>query len=224
MKAAKSPVQVELVMEHFSTQEWIDFVRETLEPSLVTKIQQHLDKECGECLGNDKTWRRVMEATKRISSLEPPENVLHAVKAGFRLRNVVAFPLGKLDLAVLQFDSDLQPLAAGMRSGQGSARQLLYKSGSVCIDMRMQPTPGFKSILLIGQLLDSSKPGHGIGGIPVSLLSKGDTLFRKKTNDVGEFDFGVKPMHEMQLVFGINEGRTIVVSVPEATAQSGRLM
>jgi hypothetical protein len=128
----------------------------------------------------------------------------------------VPFPSGKLDLAVLQFDSETQPLAAGMRSGQASARQLLYKSGSVCIDMRMQPTPGSESILLIGQLLDQMHPGHGIGGIPVSLLSKGDTLSRKNTNDAGEFDFGVKRMHEMQLVFKIGESRTIVVSVPEA--------
>jgi len=165
-----------------------------------------------------------MEATKKLSSMEPPETALHAVKAGFGLRKVVVFPSGKLDLAVLQFDSECQPLAAGMRSGAGSARQLLYKSGSVCIDMRMQPTPGSESILLIGQLLDSLNPGHGIGGIPVSLLAKGDTLFRKKTNDVGEFDFGVKPVHAMQLVFGIGESRTIVVSVPEATAHTGRLM
>jgi len=164
-----------------------------------------------------------MEATKKLNNLEPPTAALQAVKASFGLRKVVTFPSGKLDLAVLQFDSELQPLAAGMRSGPGSARQLLYKSGSVCIDMRMQPTPGSESILLIGQLLDSLNPGHGIGGIPVSLLAKGDTLSRKQTNDAGEFDFGVKPMHEMQLVFGIGESRTIVVSVPQAT-YSGRVM
>jgi hypothetical protein len=210
-------------MEHFSTQKWIDFVRGTAESSLVTAIQQHLAKKCSECSKNEKTWRHLMEATKKLNNLEPPTAALQAVKASFGLRKVVTFPSGKLDLAVLQFDSELQPLAAGMRSGPGSARQLLYKSGSVCIDMRMQPTPGSESILLIGQLLDSLNPGHGIGGIPVSLLAKGDTLSRKQTNDAGEFDFGVKPMHEMQLVFGIGESRTIVVSVPQAT-YSGRVM
>jgi hypothetical protein len=102
-----------------------------------------------------------------------------------------------------------------MRSGHATARQLLYKSGSVCIDMRMQPTPGSESIVLIGQLLDSMSPGQGMGGVSVSLMSKGDTVSRKKTNDAGEFDFGLEPLRDVQLVFGIGDSRTIVVSVPE---------
>jgi hypothetical protein len=205
-------------MEHFTTQNWVDFIRGAAESSLVTKIRQHLDRACSQCVKSDKSWRSVMDTTRKLNALEPPKATLSAVKAGFALRKVVPFPSGKLDLAVLQFDSEREPLAAGMRSAQMPARQLLYKSGSVCIDMRMQPTPGSESILLIGQLLDQVNPGHGISGIPVSLLSKGDTLYRKNTNDAGEFDFGVKRMHELQLVFKIAEGRTIVVSVPEATS------
>lgn len=157
-----------------------------------------------------------MEQVKQKRHVEPPETSLQAVKAGFRLRKVVSFPSGKLDLATLQFDSNRQPLVAGVRSGHSAARQLLYKSGTVCIDMRMQPTPGSESFLLIGQLLDSVNPGHGIGGIPVSLLSRGDTVSRKETNQDGEFDFGLKPGSDAQLVFGIGDSRTIVVAVPES--------
>jgi len=156
-----------------------------------------------------------MEQAKQLKAVEPPESSVSAVRASFRLRNVVPFPSGKLDLAVLQFDSLLQPLAVGVRSGHNSARQLLYKSGSVCIDMRMQPTPGSESIVLIGQLLDSMDPGHGIGGIPVSLLSKGDTVSRKQTNQDGEFNFDLDSIPDMQLVFGVSDNRTIVVAVPQ---------
>jgi hypothetical protein len=207
-------------MEHFSTENWVDFVRECADAATRLRMQQHLDEQCSECLRNANRWRFVMQQTRQSKRMEPPEPTLRAVRAGFGLRKVVSFPSGKLDLATLQFDSDRQPLAAGMRSGQASARQLLYKSGSVCIDMRMEPTPGSESIVLIGQLLDSMNPGHGIGGVPVSLLSKGDTVSRKQTNDAGEFDFGLKLGRDMQLVFGIGESRTIVVSVPE----SGKVM
>lgn len=162
-----------------------------------------------------------MQQTRQSNRMQPPDASLRAVKAGFNLRNVVPFPSGKLDLATLQFDSERQPLAAGMRSGQATARQLLYKSGSVCIDMRMEPTPGSESIVLVGQLLDSMNPGHGLGGIPVSLLSKGDTLSLKQTNDAGEFDFGLESGRDMQLVFGMGDSRTIVVAVPEAKGKSG---
>ena len=165
------------------------------------------------------------EIEQLTSTVEPPESSLRAVAAGFRLRKVVPFPSGKLDLAMLQFDSDRQPIVAGMRGAHSSARQLLFRSGTVCIDMRMEPTPGSDSIVLIGQLLDSMNPGQGIADVPVSLLSKGDTLSRKRTNDAGEFDFGLEPAKDMQLVFGIGDNRTIVVSVPEAGANaSGKLM
>jgi hypothetical protein len=160
-----------------------------------------------------------MQQARQSRSTEPPKPSLRAVKAGFALRKVVSFPSGKLELATLQLDSERQPLAAGMRSGHAAARQLLYKSGSVCIDMRMEPTPGSETMVLIGQLLDSMKPGSGIGGIPVSLLSKGDTLSRKQTNEAGEFDFGLEPRSDMQLVFGIGDSRTIVVSIPESESR-----
>jgi hypothetical protein len=207
---------VEKAMEHFSTQNWADFVRKAADPATTLVMQQHLDKACPGCLKSSQIWRFVMDEIQRLSDAEPPESSVRAVKAGFRLRKVVPFPSGALDLATLQFDSAQQPLVAGVRSGHASARQLLYKSGTVCIDMRMQPTPGSESIMLIGQLLDTMNPGHGIGGIPVSLLSRGDMVSRKQTNQDGEFDFGLEPSRDMQLVFGIGDSRTIVVAVPES--------
>jgi hypothetical protein len=202
-------------MEHFSEEQWVDFVR-GVSAAKAEGMQQHLDAQCAECLKSRNAWRTVMEQTRQ-SIRKVPESSLQAVRAGFTLRNVISFPTGKLDLAILQFDSDLQPLAAGVRSGSGSARQLLYRSGSVCIDMRMEPTPGSESMVLIGQLLDSMNPGHGLGGVPVSLLSKGDTVSRKQTNAAGEFDFGLQLGRDMQLVFGIEHSRTIVVAVPESS-------
>jgi hypothetical protein len=202
-------------MDHFVTHDWVDFVRNIADPATTSVMQKHLDEACPNCSKNMRIWRFVMDETQQLNQMEPPESTLHAVKAGFRVRNVIPFPSGRLDLATLQFDSKQQPLVAGVRGAYASARQLLYKSGTVCIDMRMQPTPGAESIVLIGQLLDSMNPGHGMGGVPVSLLSRGDTVSRKQTNQDGEFDFGLEPSSDMQLVFGIAESRTIVVVVPE---------
>jgi|ERR1700722_1062354 hypothetical protein len=202
-------------MEHFTTQNWVDFVRQTADPAGMSEMKKHLDSSCEECTKSHSFWRLVMEQTEQLRRAEPPESALRAVKAGFKLRKVVEFPSGKLDLATLQFDSKTQPMAAGIRSGHAPARQLLYRSGTMCIDMRMQPKPGSESILLIGQLLDTINPGHGMGGIAVSLLSKGDPVLRKHTNPDGEFDFGLESSRDVQLVFGIDDTRTIVVAVPE---------
>lgn len=75
----------------------------------------------------------------------------------------------------------------------------------------------------MGQLLDSARPDHGIRDILVSLLCEGDTVSRKRTNDVGEFDFGLAELKRLQLAFGLTESRTLVVPVPD-WAESGSRM
>jgi hypothetical protein len=202
-------------MKHFSIEDWIDFARQAEGSGKTGAMQQHLDKGCSECSTNLKVWRRVMDIAKPESTFEPPAWAVQAVNSSFALRKVVPFPSGKLELAKLLFDSALQPMAAGMRGSSAVVRQMLYKSGSVCIDMRMQPRPGSDSVVLMGQLLDSAKPDHGVSGIPVSLLCEGDTVSRARTNDVGEFDFGITALDHLQLVFGIGGSRTIVVAVPD---------
>ncbi len=155
-----------------------------------------------------------MDIAKVQNALEPPAWAVEAVNSSFALRKVVPMTAGKLELARLLFDSALQPITVGVRGSSPVVRQLLYKSSSVCIDMRMQPKPGSDSVVIMGQLLDSAKPDHGVSGIPVSLLCQGDTVSRARTNDVGEFDFGITALDHLQLVFGIGDSRTIVVPVP----------
>jgi hypothetical protein len=116
--------------------------------------------------------------------------------------------------AELIFDSACQAPGAGVRSGAISARQLLYRSGSVCIDMHIQPKLGSISALLTGQLLDSGRQNRAMQNVPVSLLCDGDMISHQKTNAGGEFDFGVDTMQQLQLAFGIGKHRMVVVAVP----------
>jgi hypothetical protein len=202
-------------MEHFSIDSWVDFVRRVEGTDHVAEMRQHLDRKCPECLRASETWGKVMRHVSQEARYEPPSWAVQAVNASFAVRRAIPSRWGALELARLTFDSALQPAMAGVRGTASIVRQLLYKSGSVCIDMRMQPKPGSDSMVLIGQLLDSAKPDQGMSGVPVSLLCKGDTLSQGKTNDVGEFDFGITTHSELQVVFGIGKTRTIVVPVPE---------
>jgi hypothetical protein len=201
-------------MKHFSIDDWIDFARQVEGRDQKAAMQQHLNEGCTKCQTIVETWRHVMDIAKLQNAFEPPAWAIEAVNISFALRKVVPFPASKIELAKLLFDSALQPITVGVRGGSPMVRQLLFKSGSVCIDMRMQPKPGSDSMVLMGQLLDSAKPDHGVSGIPVSLLCQGDTVLRGKTNDVGEFDFGITALDHLQLVFGIGDSRTIVVPVP----------
>lgn len=205
-------------MKHFSMQDCVDFARGVTEEEVTAKMQQHLDEGCVKCFKNLEIWRRVMKFAKKEAQYAPPESAIRLVEASFAMRQLMVARTEKFELAMLVFDSSqVAAVTAGVRGGYAAARQLLYKSGTVCIDMRMQPKPGSDSVVLMGQLLDSSRPAHGIGDVPVSLLCEGDTLSRKTTNQVGEFEFGFGARHDVQLVFGIGESRLLVVPVPNAS-------
>jgi hypothetical protein len=208
-------------MKHFSIESWIDFARQVEGKESRIEMQRHLEGGCSECLKTFEIWRHIVDFKKREDINKPPDYAVQGVNAAFALRKVDPFPAGIFEFATLLFDSALQPVAAGVRGSAPSARQLLYRSGSFCIDMRMQPTPGSEAVVLMGQLLNSAQPEHGMRDIPVSLLCQGDTLSRKKTNDVGEFDFGLATLQHLQLAFGIEGTRTIVVPVPDAPAGTG---
>jgi hypothetical protein len=205
-------------MKHFSMQDCVDFARGVTEEVVTAEMQQHLDEECVKCLKNLDIWRHVMKFAKKEARYAPPESSIRVVEASFAMRQLMSARTEKFELAMLVFDSSqVRTVIAGVRGGYAAARQLLYKSGSVCIDMRMQPNPGSDSVMLMGQLLDSSRPAQGIGDIPVSLLCEGDTLSRKTTNQVGEFEFGFGADRDVQLVFGMGESRLLVVPVPNAS-------
>ncbi len=209
-------------MKHFPAEDWIDYVRQIDGRGQRAAMQKHLDEGCSKCLETMNIWRRIVTLAKdqNQNAFEPPAVAVHAARASFALRKVVPFPAGQLEVARLLFDSTLQPVAVGVR-GSVAVRHLLYKSGEVCIDVRTQPKPGSDSMVLIGQLHNSTKPDRGISGIPVSLLCDGDTVSRGRTNDVGEFDFGLTALDHLQLAFGVGSNRTIIVPIPDGESARG---
>ena len=206
-------------MEHFSTQDWIDFARQTKEPERAKAMQEHLHEGCVECSKNVAVWRRIVKFAQEEPNQQPPESSLHVAKASFAVGKIATVGAGKVEFATLVFDSAQSVIVGGFRGSAASARQLLYKSGSVCVDMYIQPKPGSESMILTGQLMDTMKPTQGIGGVLVSLMCGGNTLSHKETNTFGEFDFGLEAPHDVRLAFELdNDCRTLVVPVPDRTA------
>lgn len=56
-------------MKHFSTREWVDFVRGVAPYELTMAMQEHLDGGCQDCLKTVEDWKHVL-ACARSSSLE----------------------------------------------------------------------------------------------------------------------------------------------------------
>ena len=92
--------------------------------------------------------------------------------------------------AQLVFDSFVQPMPAGVRGvAQVPARQLVYQSGSLMADLRIEPQNDFRNFAVVGQIVDSDRPGRRFDSIPVVLHGRKGPLALATTNKFGEFQF-----------------------------------
>jgi hypothetical protein len=114
----------------------------------------------------------------------PSDQIVLSVNASFAIRKDTEYTDKNFELL---FDSSAQPLPPGARAAAVSSRQLLYRIGSVYIDMEVGLDAGAERALVGGQVLDSSRPGHPVAGIPVTLIDRGQNIAQTLSNDNGEF-------------------------------------
>jgi CheY-like chemotaxis protein len=97
-----------------------------------------------------------------------------------------------INAAHLVFDSFLQPMPAGVRGvAQLTARQLVYQSGSLMADLRIEPQNDFRNFAVVGQIVDSDRPDRQFDSIPVVLHGRRGPLALATTNKFGEFHFNL---------------------------------
>ena len=202
-------------MKHFALTEWADFVRGVTTYEQTESMQKHLDEDCSRCKQTAAMWTSMVAFGQREVTYEPPPSALRIAKSYFAPFKLAMRQGRTLRLARRTFDSlEGQPLA-GLRGSSPVAQQLMCQCGSVFIDLRLEPKPATRSISLAGQVLDSSQPGGGLAGIPVSLLSKEDTWLETITNPLGEFQFTFSPAPHLELLFGM-EDTAVLVLLPDA--------
>jgi hypothetical protein len=200
-------------MQHFSLTEWVDFVRDVSVPEQRRQIQEHLNLGCSDCKRAAELWNTVVEFARRENLIDPPLSALRIVKAYCALPQKSKTTDG-IEIATLAFDSFRQEFAGERGSVTQMPRQLLFKCGTFCVDVRLEPRPGSKYVVLVGQVIDAKKPLKSFDHVPVSLLSDGDKVSETTTNQFGEFHFGFESLEHMQLFLGM-QPKVLVVPLPE---------
>ncbi len=140
-------------------EDWVDFVRDVLAPEQKMVMQHHLDTGCARCSKNLQLWRQVRTLAAHETTYHPPEEVVRFVKGSFALNRPLATRSRRTRLAQLVLDSFRQPALAGARATGQSPRQLLYRTGTLLIDLRMERLSGSR-LSLVGQVLDSNVGRH----------------------------------------------------------------
>jgi CheY-like chemotaxis protein len=126
------------------------------------------------CIPSVPRNRLLQELWNSLESLFRPKEVLR------RIANT----------ARLVFDSFVQPMPAGVRGvSQVPARQLVYQSGSLMADLRIEPQSDSRNFALVGQIVDSDRPDRQFDSIPVALHGPKGPIALATTNKFGEFQF-----------------------------------
>ena len=91
-----------------------------------------------------------------------------------------------------------------VRASVASARQLLYRVGTLYVDMRVDSELNSERAALVGQMLDSAHPGHPVAGVPVILLDGRKNVASTMSNSNGEFhlEFSIKSNLRLSVTVG----------------------
>jgi hypothetical protein len=199
------------MMKHSAMEDWVDFVRDVLAPEQKIAMQHHLDTGCARCSKNLQLWQQVHTLAAREIAYHPPENAVRSVKGSFALDKPPATRSRRTRLAQLVLDSFRQPALAGARATGQSPRQLLYKTGALLIDLRMERLSGSR-LSLVGQVLDSNHAMKGVEGLPVKLSNPLGSVSLTATNEFGEFHLEIDGGSGLRLSVGAN--KAIEIHIP----------
>jgi hypothetical protein len=197
-------------VKHFSDELWADFVR-NLAPAITAQaMQKHIEDGCTKCEAILKSWQSVFRIAQEESGYRPPEDAVRIAKAQFAA--VASVQQGRL--ARLVFDSNLQPITAGVR-GSISARQLLYETDELYIDLRLEPQreANRDRVCLVGQILDRTSETRAAQGLKVQLLQGQQAVTDTATNQHGEFQFEFDAGKDMCLWIGHEKDRMVVLPI-----------
>lgn len=207
-------------MRHFSSDEWTEFVRNTLKPKEKELMQAHLESGCKHCADTWATWKRVNETASRERTYEPPPAAVETAKS---LMSAYRHIAPQSVAASLLFDSWQATAAAGIRSSGAVARQMLYGFEDYRVDLRLEPKFDTDEVLLVGQVLHPAIEAHGVGTIGVTLMRGGKVLGLAQTNEFGEFELECNLAGRLDLLLTLSGGEIVKIPIIEPFNEEDRL-
>lgn len=204
-------------MEHITDIAWVDYVRHSSSPAITSFIDRHLASGCSWCQNAALLWKSLAEAAARERQYSVPYEVVRLVESQFSVVQL-ATPAHRAR-ASLSFDSFAQPLPAGVRSHNATARQLVYETDGVTVDLRIDKQANSQGLSIVGQVLDARTLRLASEPVPVALLNReGKPLQFTSTSHFGEFHLEVPVEVEMQLAIELDAGRKLCVRLPTGSS------
>ena len=202
-------------MKHYDDQSLVNFARGAGNHPTNLEIRTHLDGSCADCEQRLRLWSRMRDFAIRESCNEPSAGAVRLMKAAFGAVPVKARQTMR-EVATLVFDSFCQVPLGGVRSSAAAAeRQLLYRAGSLMIDMKLQTSSNAGHFALIGQVL-SSDDAIAMDELPVHLLSGAAQLASTCTNRFGEFRLEHDSEKDLHVSLEVSQEKEVFIPLDES--------
>jgi len=203
-------------MHHYDFEKWIDFARGVAPDALRKSMEEHLKTGCQECSGEFATWKTFYAFSNGESRFEPPRDLVQSVKLAFAPRSTPATHSRAREFAKLIFDSFAQPQLQGVRSTSTTHRQLVYRAGSLMIDMSLRPLENSSRRSLTGQVVDAERADTQMDAVHVHLLSGRKELAHTHTDRFGEFYLEYDPERDLQLSLEVGPTKDVFVPLDDS--------
>jgi hypothetical protein len=203
-------------MEHFTTENWIDFVNQAVGVHEKNLMEQHLNQGCKRCTKTVALWQRVRQSAASEAIYQPQVDAIRIAKATFAGANLLAQRKGAAGRIKVLFDSFLQPVLEGTRSAGAATRQMLYRADPFQIDVQVEAKPEANRIVVTGQLLDLSNPGAAGQEARIVLSNMRGNVVNTVTNRFGEFSGEIENSGDLQMTFASPGAQPIVISLRDA--------
>jgi hypothetical protein len=203
-------------MEHFTTENWIDFVNQAVDSNAKELMERHLKQGCKRCMKTVSLWQRVRQSAASEVSYQPPEGAVRVAKAEFAGAGLAGQKKGAGSGIKVLFDSFLQPVFEGARSAGVGTRQMLYRADPFQIDVQVEAKHGGNRIVVTGQLLNLSCPGIVGQDASIVLSNMRGQVVNAVTNQFGEFSGEIENSGDLQMTFASPGSQPIVISLRDA--------
>jgi hypothetical protein len=199
-------------MEHFSEQNWVDFVRDAGLPGMKQRVDKHLAMGCPRCQITLAFWKGIAGLAAEERNCTPPAELVHLVKAEFSARH--DFRPEAQTFAGMIFDSALQPVTMGLRSARAATRQVVYEAEGLTVDLRFERKQPGNVVSACGQVLDNDAPLSWLGNAAIVLCTgEGRMITRTETNEYGEFQFEFEPQDQLRMSVVTMGRRTLRIAL-----------
>jgi hypothetical protein len=208
-------------MNHYSNNEWFDYVCGVTPAEDRSQLRRHLESACVKYKKLEGIWRTVQKLAQKEISYRPPDSAFRFVKGQIVVTSPSWKPSPVANLAQQIFDSFRQPLPAGVRSIKGSPRHLVYRSGTILVDVRLEAAPQGSPAYLAGQVLDLASPSCAMKDISVSVQIGEKDIASTATDQFGEFHLELDSMDDSAFHLAVWIEPSGPIFIPLPTPNSG---